>query len=797
MRQFEKIPQRDFNEMRAFCDHELAATIDGDGGICELSIIDCYEHQDVVYPDEVPLPIFSRGRGEFLGRPLYGAALQAYTVTRNKRAILHRPTEQTVSPWGLTGRDTEQTYRLMLDNYRVLWQFSCNEETRDTLQWCCQTNALFCGEKEVHMNQHRGAGSTQIGGLYTVEELERMSVLPKINGVAQVHWIQQEFDEQEQVLFFQGQIDYPFGQREYILAVGSDASLAKRQAQGMTILQASWEERETITFGLAIGTTRREALESLRNGVKEFDNIWWKKESHAVEIEKLALTVHTEKLSSSADFCQMTAQYLDSLLVGRTEDGYIGVRAAAEKYGYFSIWDAIYPIRDMLWNHQKEDACRQIKYLLKLPLMENTPISSLHAIVQWNEVRAFCPESELENLYPEVLKIFRLASKSTEPQYRLLMYTGNAGADHAEEVGLTGLFLAPEVNALWYMASRIVRNEAINQGDWETVKQADDIIQGVEKGYRKVFFSEKEGYLRAAADTNLQPAAFEVFHNSNTMGYDYPLGMYLMRDMVDSLAHYQSHQLWHPLGHRAVCFDSEVPCEMWKYVHMNQHNGHEMKLQRMAGNIREVYRVMNEYLKVFDRWKVAQETNNYSRFAIDASQVCSWQAFSATANMEALRMAVAGIMKHRGGICYLPVNDMEKIVVERVPNGNHCIDITIEGHGAYAVLQADEQLIEGTLQLPADVICSKLVVKRITKLPTYPVLNYALDLPIKQVTACDKTLQFVCDSNVHTPICLLSVYCPTVTVNGKPVSLEWQGDKHMAWIDRRWHAGDTVKVEIL
>ena len=206
---------------------------------------------------------------------------------------------------------------------------------------------------------------------------------------------------------------------------------------------------------------------------------------------------------------------------------------------------------------------------------------------------------------------------------------------------------------------------------------------------------------------------------------------------------------------------------------------------------------MNEYLKVFERWKVAQETNNYSRFAIDASQVCNWQTFSATANAEALRVAVAGIMKHRGGICYLPADDTEKVVVEGIPNGDRCIEITIEGNGAYAVLRANEQTITGTLQLPVDVICDKLVVKRVSELPTHPVLNYALDLPVKQVLVEEKKLQFVCDSNVHTPICLLCSSCPTITVNGSIVPVEWQGKKHMAWVDRRWYIDDVVKVEII
>ncbi len=270
-----------------------------------------------------------------------------------------------------------------------------------------------------------------------------------------------------------------------------------------------------------------------------------------------------------------------------------------------------------------------------------------------------------------------------------------------------------------------------------------------------------------------------------------------MRDMVKPLAAYQSHQLWHPLGHRAVSIDSEVPCEMWKNVHMNQHNGHEMKLQRMAGNMSEVHRVMSEYLKVFDRWKVAQETNNYSRFAIAASQLCDWQAFSATANLEALRAAVAGIIRHRGGLNYLSVEDSEKIILKAVPNGEDRMDIVVEGIGAYAVLKADGKAISGTLQLPSDVMCGQLTVLRTNDLPEHPILGCALDLPVRQVVVKERQLQFICSDNAYTPVCLYSKNRPVVLVNGEPVIVEWHADNRSAWLDRLWHDGDVVTARTL
>ena len=794
MREFTQIPQSQWNEVRSFCAHELAANLDCRGGLCNLSYIDAVELDGVIYPDEKPLPIMNRDNAEFVGRPMYGPAIQLYTRTKKGRDILHYPALHTFSPWSLYGGDNEQTYHFFMERRRIFWRMGCSLEDAQELCWCLQPCTLYCGEKQVHMQQHTGVSSTQSGALYTQEEMENNK--PVLNGTAKVQWKQEGYDKTQQTLYIRGTVEYPFGTKEYYLAVGSNMPVTCNETYSTTVLCAPWENSREITFVMAFGNTREEAFEAMRSGTENYTQILENNIREAEAVEADAPVIQIPRLNATADFSQMASQYLNAMTVGKTDAGDIGVRAAVYKYGYFSVWDAIYPVRDFLWNGRIADAQRQISYLLTLPMMENTPIAGLHAIVQFNEVMAFCPEWNTDNLYPAMLKIFRLAARSTEPVYHMLAYDANVGVDKTEELGVYGAFLSPEINALWYMACRVIKNEALHRNDKETYECADEIIKGIEAGYRKVFFDDDTGYLRSAVCRDLSLPENAIYQNTNTWGYDYPFGMYLMRDIVKPLADYQAICLYHPEGHRAVAIDSAIPCEMWKQVHMNQHNGHEMKLQRMAGNMDEVYRVMTRYLEQFERWQTAVETTNFSRFAIHPAQMCAWQAFSATANMEALRCAVIGILRHRGGISYLPAADSGEVQINNIPVEDRRISVSVVGTGEYGVMTADEKEIPGTLQMPADITYKAISVHRTDKLPTYPVLLTALDMTVEKLTAKENCLQFTCRETVSAPVCLLCETMPLVSVNGVKLYPEYHSNCKKAWIDHCWHKGDVVTVQL-
>ncbi len=789
----------DANEYRHFCSNELSAMIDNDGGICSFNLIDCYYWKGQVYPDQWLLPILSRnGVNEQNGGPEYGSGAQLYTRESDGRVLLHRPTEQQFTLSYLEGGDENQTYQMLLDNHRIVWECTCASHKREELILSLNRRFWYCGSVPVLKDQHRGENSTQNGDHYKEAGVELDVDLPdNLNGTAEVNWVEEPFDAKRGVLLYRGTVVYPYETKTYVVAVGADAPIVPDEAYNVTLLRMAWGERERIRVGMAIGETEEAAIASLHESLEQYALLRKTQLETTEHRERTANCVSTKALPFAEAYGRAVNAYLDALMVGPMAEGRIGVRASSGNYGYFSIWDTIYPIRDFLWNGRYADAARILKYLFSLPAMENTPLSALHLAVEWNEAMAFFPSEYQEDIYSQLLKFFRFAIRLTEPQYKLLLCKCNTGVDKPGQMGLSGLFLSPDVNALWYSFCRIIRNEAIRHGDEEMAATATELIEKIEVGFRRVFFNEEVGYLRAAAKSDLSPAEPEVYHNSLTLGYDYPYGMYLMHDIADRLAHYQSHELYHPFGHRAVAFDSSMPSSWWKYVHMNQHNGHEMKLQRTANNTPEIHRVMGEVMKRADRWKIAEETTNFSRFSIHPDQVCDWQCFSATAQMEALRAGVAGILRHRGGVYYLPAKDSGTVCVRGVPMKNYAVSIAVSGSGSFAMLKCAGKSVKGTLQLPTDVICDvneTMQVCRTDERPEYPVLLTAIDLPIEQVTAHGKRLSFVCGDTLYTPITWYAKTRPTVRINGEAIAVEWNDNDGIAVLDHLWKKGDKVEV---
>lgn len=788
--------QDQLNEYRSFCRNELSAYIDNDGGIVDLDLIDCYYHNGVVFPDERKLSIFSRSHSREGEYARYGAAMQLYTREKSGRTLLHRPTEPRFTLSYLQGADDLQAYEMLMDDGRVLWECRCFSEAREALLLCINRRYVFEGTLSTHKDHHRGVGTTQIGDHYEEAGVPLDVDLPWLNGTVSVQWSEAGFDDKEQVLQYNCVAEYPYGTVTYTLVFGANAPVKAEKAPGMLVLSVPWEQRECVRIGFALAHTAEEAIASLRDGLSRYEELRDAQLEQEERSRNEANCVSADCLPFTREYGQAANAALDSLLVGPMDSGRIGVRASAGNYGFFSLWDAIYPIRDFLWNGRFEEAARIVTYLMKLPAIENTPIAALHLLTAWNEAMAFLPDGYMEDLYPYVRKIFDFERRLTEPTYRLLLCKGNTGVDHAEQMGLYGMFLSPDVNGLWYNACRAVRNEALRHGDSEVVEQASEILAGVEIGFRKVFFDEQVGYLRAGANSDLTPAPVDVFHNSLTLGYDYPAGMYLMRDICGKLAHYQSHQLWHPLGHRAVAFDSALPCDWWRYVHMNQHNGHEMKLQRVAGNMAEVYRVMGQVMARSERWKNAEETTNFSRFGIHPEQVCDWQSFAATAQMEALRSAVVGVQRHRGGLCYLPAEDRCFVSVENVPLGQEKISVSVVGEGAFAELRHGYfGVVKGTLQYPADVQVKDVYFCR-CEAPSHPVLISALDLPIVEVSVEGTSTSVTCADTAFTPMTWYAPSKPCVTVDGVSVDGEWNEEEKRLYVDRLWKAGERVTVSV-
>ena len=218
---------------------------------------------------------------------------------------------------------------------------------------------------------------------------------------------------------------------------------------------------------------------------------------------------------------------------------------------------------------------------------------------------------------------------------------------------------------------------AIEFGEAQIAKTAKDISDKINMNFMPTFYVDKDQYLKQG-DT----AKVNVYLTTSTIGMDYFLGEYLFRGRIRELAKYQANKLYYSTGHVTVAYDSNVVCEMWKAVHMNQHLSHECRLARHANMADEAYRVVNGYLKFFDRYKTAIETFNLSGCEGDEIQISNWQTFAATSTEQAIYRA-AGIEYHRGGIVYVPAQDDKKVEVNNIANNKRKFNLKFSGEGDF------------------------------------------------------------------------------------------------------------------
>ena len=312
--------------------------------------------------------------------------------------------------------------------------------------------------------------------------------------------------------------------------------------------------------------------------------------------------------------------------------------------------------------------------MVKYQWVETCPWITMQLIIAVNEYLAFADDRDfLDECMPYFKKYFEFNLRFVNQQNGLLATSMNCGVDCSEQVGLNGLFYASCLNGWWFSSLRVLENFARETDDIELAEKCFELSGLAEQNYCKAFFDEKAGYLRAALKEDGSIPSLNIFQNTHTLGMDYVQGPYLYRKIIDKLAAYQAEKLYHPMGHAAVAYDSEVPCEMWKSVHMNQHLGHECKTARMGGSSSEAQRVMQGYLNYFERYKCAVETFNLSGCDSDQVQLANWQAFSATGAAQGLICGVAGWQKHRGGWTWLP-GDCSSSKINNLDGKNFSVD---------------------------------------------------------------------------------------------------------------------------
>lgn len=758
------------NEYRAFCRGPLSLCVERFGGINSISLLDIREFEGKLYPDRFPVRWLCRRSGGTMGRPLYSPAIQFHHGAKNCV-----PESPELFPFGFRSPE----YSLAMNGNSVIFRF-----------------APHPGEKFV-MTLSR----------WHMPEGEMPSLKNQLAVIASgIQWLPDElrgpgfdrnrpFPENNMVLtrkppvlrngnvVFEAECRYAdhVGKQFWVIRCGQGWEKCTDIPHGWNLEcpagSAAWE------LGFGFGTTQEEAE---ANAARTFEQNF----QEGLELCRPAFSADFEGCPEAAGFIRLWAGCQRHLLLAETERE-TAVRAAADKYGFFALWDHIYPARDFLLSGEPERAAKIIRYLLDYPWVETCSWITMHLILTADEYLAFVPDRAfLDECMPHFRRYLDFNERFANPKTGLLATSLNVGVDCSAEVGLNGLFYASCLNGWWYDSLRVLENFARETGDSALAERCLRLSRKIESHYEEAFFDAKEGYLYAARKSDGSLPSVQVYQNTHTLGMDYLHGAYLFRHILRRLADYQAERLYHPMGHTAVSCDSAVPCEMWKSVHMNQHLGHECKTARMGGRPEEAERLMQGYLEYFRQYQCAVETFNLAGCDGDVNQLANWQAFSATAAMQGLLCGAAGWMYHRGGWFWIPGDGMTSSF-----HGLNGKDFIVTGRGSYAAgIILDGILIPGTLQIPADKPAAACEIRRTDGKPEHPVLLCAMDAPVSAVKVSNNTLTFRIDAAVHAPVKIYSPGKPRLRVNGVDTFFEWDEREECLWLDNLFPAGSTLEI---
>ncbi len=785
-----QIPQIDHlfpDEWRAFCNGTLAVQVERFGGVNSVMQIDIRNEKGKLFPDREATPWLSRSGGGTLCRPAFMPGLRF--MGGRKQYV---PVDAELYPFGFVS----PAMSMLVLHEAIAFRFIGDENG--------EFRAVF---SKIHMregkfpslqNQLAAECASNIRLLpYELRGKDFDPEKPFPDGEMTFEHAEPFFDETRNALYFRATKTYADRKVAAVWAFTCNLKLAFHPIPGGWYLAGTAEKGKTILLGSGFGTTDGEALSRAKNGIADFDGNLEREKSDCAP----ALKVELEKLPEASHFLEVFPGFQRKLILAETEDEMM-VRAASFNYNFFALWDDVYPIRDFLLNGEVKRAQKMIRYMLRYPWVETCPWVTMHLIVTLDEYLAFVDDPAFEKeCLPYFAKFFRFMEKFSDPATGFLKTSLNCGVDNSEEVGMTDLFYPVCLNGWWYDALRALENFALDRGDETLRADCAAISAKVEANYEMAFYNEKEGYLRQARTESFAVPRVEVFHYSHTLGMDYNYGRYLFRRILPQLATWQATRLYHPMGHTAVPWDSAIPCEMWKGVHMSQHYGHEGKTARCGGRADEALRLMNGFLGYFKHHKLAIETLNLTGEERDVTMTSRWQGFGATGIAQGILRGACGLDWSRGGFAWLPADEEGKVEIGNFRFRNVVCDISVSGKGKYIdSFTVNGREIRGSLQIPVEFFPAqgraKIALHRSSVVPGYPVLLQATDLPVGNVKATAGHLSFTAQGTAHASILIQTAKKPEISVNGERQEIEFSAAEELCWLDRIFVKGDQINVEI-
>lgn len=378
-------------EYRAFCHGALSACVERFGGINSISLLDIDEHEGKLYPDRLAIPLFSR-RGTSSDRPLFSSPLRFYRESENGANISFVPEYADLLPFGFTSK---QYSFLMRENSIAV---KLEPESSDKSVFCTVSKMHFMTGIFPSMKNQLSGSASNIQWLpfkYRGEDFKQdlpFKDTPLEMAMPEITWL-----KSKGVLQIVWDLKWEDHAKKLFMCIAADAPIEASEHDALWRLTFK-SAGKSCAFGFGIAYTAKEALKRSYESCVGFDS----EMKMELELQTFpdAIAMEVESIPQASEFTRVFPAFQHNMMLAKTEHE-TAIRAATDKFGYFCMWDQVYPTRDFLICGTPENAKRSLRYLCGYPGMKYSSWISMHMIITMNEYLAFVDDSEfLAEIYP-------------------------------------------------------------------------------------------------------------------------------------------------------------------------------------------------------------------------------------------------------------------------------------------------------------------------------------------------------------------------------------------------------------
>lgn len=777
---------------RSFCNGRLSLNIDRFGGIESIHILNLQKFEDKIYPARRAWKLFSRD-GRVQNRPYIYPAIRFFREFADGTVRVFFPEYPDIQPSAVLSNE----YNLMIedeDSFSAELTDTMNEKSRKFI--CAITKACFYDQTFEPTSDYNQLAHEDI---WLPPELHGPDFdinKPMPDGRVELERTAPVFDAENNALIFTVHAIAPFFEKDVKFAFCCSEKITFTEDKNQWVIKTDFINAEKAIFSFGIAEDAAGATAKAKAAIKNHSAAL---ASHiASDRFPLNTEVSVESMPDAATFLKVAPYFQSALCMAESEDE-VAIRAAFNKFGFFAFWDHIFPLRDFLIFGKPEVTRKGLQYMLNYPNWDTNPFVMMHLAIALNEYLAFSDDRKLLDRFMEPFKkAFRFTLTLVDEKTGLIRYGLDTAVDIMPELGLDGLFHASCVNSWWYNCCCCFINFAMMTNDTAFADEAASYEKKIAENYTKILFDKENGYLKAAVGANFEEMNCRVFLQTKTIGADYVHGSWLLRKVRNAMSNYIMKHLHHPMGLSAVSYDSEAPAIYLKGTRMNQHLGHSCKVLRSANRTDGVQHQLGNYLYAFNETLNAIETFNYSYCSGDQTQRADWQAFSATAAIQAIVQGKIGIAWHRGGLFYIPADDDDECSINNFTFNGRKYNISISGKGQFAEITLNGRKLEGTMQIPADMLKAEntIVIKRVESTPDRPVLNWLIDTPIADVKSECGKLEFTVGASTFAKMEVFVPGTAEMFIDGQKADFEYDADTKRLWFSGIVNANSTVAIKM-